>query len=201
MSFGIEQLELSLYLSEKNILPESARKELYKWCGSGVMLNLKYTKAGLPVTRHFEEAIDFVKKSATMDEAMGFLASINKEYRSFVQAVRNESQVSLGCLDAQEDLDMNICEICFEREMEVALACGHTFCDRCISDWVLKQTNCPMCRQDVKASGFFLVGNSKQEVLKMRSEVLVRLRNLIGQILDEEPLVADLKRMSSKLFL
>ena len=35
----------------------------------------------------------------------------------------------------------------------------------------------------------------------MRSEVLVRIRNLIGEILDEEPLVADLKRMSSKIIL
>ena len=102
------------------------------------MIDLKFTKAGLPVTRNYKEAMDFVKQCAPVDEATGFLASINREYRSFVQTVRKESQVSLGNLDAQEDLDMNICEICFDQQMEIALACGHSFCDRCISDWVLR---------------------------------------------------------------
>ena len=96
---------------------------------------------------------------------------------------------------------MNVCEICFDQQMEIALACGHSFCDRCISDWVLRQTTCPMCRQEVKASGFCIVENSKKEALKMRSEVLVRIRTLIGEILDEEPLVADLQRISSKAIL
>ena len=89
VNFGIEQVELNLHLSKKNLLPECTQKELYKWCGSGVMIDLKFTKAGLPVTRHYKEAMDFVKQCAPVCEATGFLASLNREYRSFVQAVRN----------------------------------------------------------------------------------------------------------------
>ena len=39
------------------------------------------------------------------------------------------------------------CSICLEREPDVALTCGHHFCDPCISDWTKRESNCPLCRR------------------------------------------------------
>ena len=34
--------------------------------------------------------------------------------------------------------------------MEVVLPCMHAFCEACITDWLKKQPECPLCRQNIK---------------------------------------------------
>jgi hypothetical protein len=47
--------------------------------------------------------------------------------------------------DVQTDDD---CPICLETQPEsVRTKCGHVFCRPCISQWVLKNTGCPLCRK------------------------------------------------------
>lgn len=70
------------------------------------------------------------------------------------------------------DDDYNLCGICFFSKIEMALQCGHTFCDQCISDWRKKQSSCPMCRFDHESTAFCLVENSMQETIAMRSDLL-----------------------------
>lgn len=31
--------------------------------------------------------------------------------------------------------DFNLCSICLVNSMEMALSCGHSFCEKCINDW------------------------------------------------------------------
>ena len=42
------------------------------------------------------------------------------------------------------------CPICFEElaEDKMKLSCEHTFCRRCITEWLLKTATCPYCRCD-----------------------------------------------------
>ena len=89
---------------------------------------------------------------------------------------------------------MNLCGICFMNKMEMALACGHMFCDSCITDWRKKQNTCPMCRFDHTTAAFFLVENNMQETITMRADSLKRLRLLMGDLLGEKPVSVTLDR-------
>ena len=43
----------------------------------------------------------------------------------------------------------NECAICLDQKVEVVLPCGHGFCNDCIVDWVSRDRECPMCREDL----------------------------------------------------
>ena len=40
------------------------------------------------------------------------------------------------------------CSICLEKQNNkcVKLSCGHTFHNKCITNWLLKNNTCPLCR-------------------------------------------------------
>lgn len=38
------------------------------------------------------------------------------------------------------------CSICFRARDGMQLACGHTFCAHCVSEWSRRSTTCPACR-------------------------------------------------------
>lgn len=44
------------------------------------------------------------------------------------------------------------CSICYndEKENEVILQCGHSFCEECIKSWEKINKTCPLCRKDIK---------------------------------------------------
>jgi len=39
--------------------------------------------------------------------------------------------------------------VCLFAKIEVVLPCGHAFCEACITDWLKKQRECPLCRQSI----------------------------------------------------
>merc|ERR1712025_1530588 len=45
------------------------------------------------------------------------------------------------------------CAVCSELYVEAtSINCGHTFCNYCITEWMKKKANCPVCRTDIKQS-------------------------------------------------
>jgi len=45
------------------------------------------------------------------------------------------------------------CAVCSELFVEAtSINCGHTFCNYCITEWMKKKANCPVCRTDIKQS-------------------------------------------------
>ena len=41
------------------------------------------------------------------------------------------------------------CIICLNNENDIKLECGHTYCSDCISMWIKKENNCPLCRKSI----------------------------------------------------
>ena len=43
------------------------------------------------------------------------------------------------------------CPVCYERNTNCKLVCGHQFCKQCVKTWYLKgaEASCPMCRKKV----------------------------------------------------
>ncbi len=41
------------------------------------------------------------------------------------------------------------CTICLENLSDIMLPCLHAFCNKCITLWQAKQTNCPVCRSEI----------------------------------------------------
>lgn len=45
------------------------------------------------------------------------------------------------------------CPICFDYVMGCRVSiCGHTFCNHCISECLLRKKTCPVCRKDIRRS-------------------------------------------------
>merc|ERR1712013_831406 len=43
------------------------------------------------------------------------------------------------------------CAVCSELYVEAtSINCGHTFCNYCITEWMKKKANCPVCRADIQ---------------------------------------------------
>ena len=57
-----------------------------------------------------------------------------------------------------------ICPICMEEFREPSVTkCGHVFCRRCISEWLLRSDVCPTCnRKHVKASELIYIKGQGQ---------------------------------------
>ena len=74
-----------------------------------------------------------------------------------------------------DDID---CSICLFERMQVVLPCGHAFCEDCITDWLKRERECPMCRENIGASfkddGFFELID-----LDGKDDVLSNLENQI----------------------
>lgn len=43
------------------------------------------------------------------------------------------------------------CSICLNEKLEVVLPCTHAFCSDCIADWITRDKECPMCRDDLNS--------------------------------------------------
>ena len=103
-------------------------------------------KLGKPdTTREFATVKEFLNAMRNVDELLGFLKSVNREFKSKIMAQLE------GREEQKEQDEWNVCGICFVAKMELVLACGHAFCEGCIGAWKQKQSTCPMCRQDTVA--------------------------------------------------
>ena len=50
------------------------------------------------------------------------------------------------------ELQERACEICFDEQPDMALPCGHPFCAKCISKYIIEreEKKCPKCRHEFK---------------------------------------------------
>ena len=42
----------------------------------------------------------------------------------------------------------NTCAICYDVSADYKTDCDHGFCNRCITNWLLMNNNCPLCRKE-----------------------------------------------------
>lgn len=67
--------------------------------------------------------------------------------------VEGKARYDLGTPDVMEWIPSphgRKCTLCLEPMKDPSVTtCGHTFCWRCIQDWVREKTECPLCRQHV----------------------------------------------------
>jgi hypothetical protein len=65
--------------------------------------------------------------------------------------IKNERKfVSLGIIS--KHLFCTICQEVLDDPWRVK--CGHTFCRKCIDEWIKKNSNCPICREKCNVSEF-----------------------------------------------
>eukprot|EP01103_Thecamoeba_quadrilineata_P016089 TRINITY_DN5289_c0_g1_i2.p1 TRINITY_DN5289_c0_g1~~TRINITY_DN5289_c0_g1_i2.p1 ORF type:complete len:286 (-),score=25.08 TRINITY_DN5289_c0_g1_i2:225-1082(-) len=65
-------------------------------------------------------------------------------------------EVPFGTYASQEEVTEvgDQCSICQEKMTSpVKLACGHIFCESCISEWFEREKTCPLCRTIIKCAG------------------------------------------------
>lgn len=44
-------------------------------------------------------------------------------------------------------LENEKCLICFENDCNIKILCNHKYCAECLSGWIKKNNNCPICRK------------------------------------------------------
>lgn len=54
-------------------------------------------------------------------------------------------------VDECGDFSNDECRICFDNVIDVSLPCAHSFCSKCINQWVAESGSCPTCRDEVTA--------------------------------------------------
>ncbi len=71
---------------------------------------------------------------------------------------------------------MKSCSICMctvPTSRSITTPCSHTFCNLCLTQWLLNNTSCPLCRSSL--------GEDKNRVEKQPSDILLRIdANLKG---------------------
>ena len=71
---------------------------------------------------------------------------------------------------------MKSCAICMSTiptPLSITTPCSHTFCNLCLTQWLLNHTSCPLCR--------FSLGTDKNQVQKQPSDIVLEIdKNLKG---------------------
>ena len=87
-----------------------------------------------------------------------FFADLCERMGNHTPGVQNMHQVtSVATFDEAFSQGYDECPICLESLVENDLlkinVCDHIFCNACISQWLSKHKNCPMCRVGVATEG------------------------------------------------
>ena len=174
-NFDIDFIQIEATLATKNHMFDELFKFAFNW-GAGTNIKIVYRKHGMNQIKQYASVSSFIADSKKINEVLGDLKLLNKEFRGLVQQKRGEES---------KDDDYNLCGICLCNSIEMALQCGHSFCEDCINNWRKKQTSCPMCRYNSEAQAYYLVEYDENSTVAMRADLMKRLHNLIGQLLDE----------------
>ncbi|XP_062550416.1 E3 ubiquitin-protein ligase rnf8-like [Armigeres subalbatus] len=76
------------------------------------------------------------------------------------------------------------CPICLTElfDKPVIVNCGHTFCEKCIRETMVKYKNCPLCNQVLIASLFLSDKRFTQQLInKKQTESLIQINSQIGK--------------------
>ena len=57
----------------------------------------------------------------------------------------------MNCVNDLGGIKTDECLICLDNPVDTSLPCAHSFCSRCIGQWVAENRTCPTCRDEVKA--------------------------------------------------
>jgi len=71
-------------------------------------------------------------------------------------------------------MDSLSCTICTKILTDTrVIKCGHSFCEKCITDWINLKNNCPICKESAKADEIvkdYTLEEIKFEVIKQREK-------------------------------
>lgn len=59
---------------------------------------------------------------------------------------------------------MASCSICIDKSSNFTTQCNHSFCNSCITNWLLQKNSCPMCRKE-----FYDISKEEQEEIDISS--------------------------------
>ena len=65
--------------------------------------------------------------------------------------------------------------------MEVVLPCMHAFCEACITDWIKKSPECPLCRANIKTGLSVLDGRRSSEDRRYSENSFFELIDIEGK--------------------
>lgn len=84
-----------------------------------------------------------------------------------------------GVLGSSESgAELEECCICMEHRPEVTLPCTHSYCLRCIEQWNVSNTTCPLCREEFESTQETWVMSEAPE----SSEVLSEMQRALAQL-------------------
>lgn len=98
---------------------------MFYWCGSGTLVKINYTKLAVEKVKLFETAKDFIRALCDIDETLGFLKVVNKDFKEKVLSKRLIDKENNMGLNLVSESEFNLCCICLVKKMEMALVCGH----------------------------------------------------------------------------
>ena len=58
--------------------------------------------------------------------------------------------------DLNEDINIEICNICMDHNSDCLTKCQHQFCKNCLDIWYKKNNKCPYCREYLQNSVYKL---------------------------------------------
>ncbi|XP_077516800.1 RING finger protein 141-like isoform X3 [Amblyomma americanum] len=79
--------------------------------------------------------------------------------------------------------ELEECCICMEHRPEVTLPCTHSYCLRCIEQWNVSNTTCPLCREEFASTRETWVMSEAPE----SSEVLSEMQRALAQFPKQGP--------------
>ncbi|XP_036624995.1 E3 ubiquitin-protein ligase RNF8 isoform X2 [Trichosurus vulpecula] len=143
--------------------------------------------------KNFQEKEPHLEHHILMEE----LSRSKKDFEAIIQAKNKELELTKEekekvraqkeeVLNQMNDVLENElqCIICSEHFIEaVTLNCAHSFCSFCISEWMKRKMECPICRQDIESKTRSLVLDNciSKMVDKLSSEMKERREILISE--------------------
>ncbi|OBS83747.1 hypothetical protein A6R68_22262 [Neotoma lepida] len=129
--------------------------------------------------KDYEKIIQAKNKELEQTKVTGGLVSLQEE-KEKVQAQKEEVLSHMNDV-LENELQCIICSEYFIELSAVTLNCAHSFCSFCISEWMKRKVECPICRKDIESKTHSLVldncinkmvDNLSSEVKERRSSLL-----------------------------
>ncbi|KAF6365207.1 ring finger protein 8 [Rhinolophus ferrumequinum] len=155
---------------------KTAGAHMYSGPAKVVELHPKKQKASYPLaSQNILELFKGLEKEQGEEDLKQQLAQALQEHRNLVEELNHSKKNCEAIIQAKN------------RELQqikaVTLNCAHSFCSYCISEWMKRKIECPICRKDIKFKTHSLVLDSciSKMVDNLSSEVKDRRMALIGE--------------------